>query len=76
MNGLVPVGTLGVDGMIHPEAQREMEAVAKASLLQTTPPVSSRIEIELPSGIEGRVDGDVQGPVLGQVVKLVQGLSC
>ena len=77
MNTLVPVGTIGVDGMIHPETHREKEAVAKVSLLQATASaVPSRIEIELPGGIKVRVDGDIEGPVLGQVVKLVRGLSC
>jgi transposase len=77
MNTLVPVGTIGADGIIHPEVQRETEAVAKASLsATTTPAVPSRIEIELPGGIKVRVDGDAQAPVLGRVMKLVRGLAC
>lgn len=74
---VVSVGTIGTDGRIHPEAQRETAVAAKASLpTPATPAVSSRIEIELPGGIKVHVDGDVQEPVLGRVVKLVRGLSC
>jgi transposase len=77
LNSLVPVGTIGAGGMLHPVArvkQRKNTAAKAVPSVTSAHPVPMRIEIELASGIRVRFDGNLQGPVVGRVVKLVRGL--
>jgi transposase len=77
LNSLVPVGTIGAGGKLHPvvRAKPRKNTAAKAvPPVTSVHPVPMRIEIELTSGIKIRFDGNLQSPVVGRVVKLVRGL--
>jgi len=85
-SALIPVGVIGVGAVgavaeIPASAQRQVPAASletpfAPSPLSVSSPVRPRmIEVELKGGTKLRIDADMKGSALQQVLKLIRGLA-
>ena len=80
---LVPVGVIGKDGIVStmetatakPTIEQLLEPRAEQRPATITPKQPKMIEVELRGGTKIRIDADVKGSALQQVLKLIRSLA-
>lgn len=80
---LVPVGVIGADGIVstisdlkQPQAARPPEPCAEpVASVAAAPKQPKMIEVDLRGGTKIRIDADVKGSALQQVLKLIRSLA-
>lgn len=80
---LVPVGVIGADGIVstisdleQPQAARPPEPCPEpVASVAAAPKQPKMIEVELRGGTKIRIDADVRGSALQQVLKLIRSLA-
>ena len=82
-SALVPVGVIGAGGIVSrisdltkPQPARLSETPTESGpSVVTTPKQPKKIEVELRDGTKIRIDADVKGSALQQVLKLIRSLA-
>ena len=78
---LVPIGIIGVDGSVSTISDLKPKQSLPPASHPDLPPVAAHssqpkmIEVELRSGTRIRIDADVKGSALQQVLKLIRSLA-